>query len=75
MNVPVKHMQSPSVMRAVQVRDRHDQFITERWNSIKMLLTCPHQCRRLVQIMCYHVYVIMHVKEQASVCPYMVCMC
>ena len=37
-----------------------------RWNSITVLLTCSHQCRRLVHkrpSMCYNVCVIMHVKD------------
>ena len=41
-------------------------LVTERWNSITVLLTRPHQCRRLVQkrpSMCYYVCVIMHVKD------------
>ena len=57
---------SLSIKRAIQVRARHDRLDIERWNSITVLLTCSHQCRRLVQkrpSMCYHVYVIMHVKD------------
>ena len=28
---------------------RHDPLVIERWNSITVLLTCSHQCRRLVK--------------------------
>ena len=35
---------SLSVKQAVQVRDRHDPLVSERWNSIRMLLICLHQC-------------------------------
>ena len=45
---------------------RHDPLVTERWNSITLLLTRSHQCRRLVKkrpSMCYCVCVIMHVKD------------
>ena len=57
---------SLSVKLAVQVRARHDPFVSERWNSITVLLNCSHQCWRLVQqrpSMCYHLYVIMIVKD------------
>ena len=67
-------------------------FFSERWNSIRMLLTCSHQCRWLVEqrpSMCYHVYMIMHVKDPklsvvrerhhvplaGSICPYVAHMC
>ena len=42
------------------------QSVSERWNSISVLLICSHQCRRLVKkrpSMCYYVCVIMHVKD------------
>ena len=45
---------------------RLDPLVLERWNSITVLLTCSHQCRRLVQkrqSMCYYFCVIMHVKD------------
>ena len=35
---------SLSVERAVQVRARHDPLVSERWNSIRVLLKCSHQC-------------------------------
>ena len=57
---------SVSVKLVVQVRALHDPLVSERWNSIRVLLTCSHQCCRLVQqrqSMCYHVCVIMHVKD------------
>ena len=55
---------SLSIKWAVQVRARLDPLVTERWNSITMLLT--HSRWRLVQkrrSMCYYVCVIMHVKD------------
>ena len=57
---------SLSTKRAVRVRARLDLLVLERWNSITVLLTCSHQCRRLVQkrpSMCHYVCVIMHVKD------------
>ena len=57
---------SLSVKRAVWVRARLDLFVSERWNSITILLTRSHQCQRLVKkrpAMCYYVCVIMHVKD------------
>ena len=58
-------LESLSIKWAIQVRVRLDLLVTERWNSITVLLTSSHQCRRLVQkrpSMCYYVCVIMHVK-------------
>ena len=52
--------------RAIQVRSRLSPLVSERWNSITVLLTHSHQCRRLVKkrpSMCYYVCVIMHVKD------------
>ena len=40
---------SLSIKRAIQVRARHDPLVTERWNSITVLLTRSLQCRRLVK--------------------------
>ena len=57
---------SLSTKRGARVRSRLDPLVTERWNSITVLLTRSHQCRRLVQkrpSMCYYVCVIMHVKD------------
>ena len=51
----------PFVKQAIQVRAQHDPFVSERWNSISMLSTSPHQGRQLVHqrpSVCY-VYVIM----------------
>ena len=45
---------------------RYGPFVSERRNSTNMLLTCLNQCRQLVHqrpSMCYHVCVIMHVKD------------
>ena len=58
---------SLSVKWAVQVRAQLDPFVSERWNSTNMLLTCLHQCRQLIHqrpYMCYYVYVIMHVRDR-----------
>ena len=55
-----------SMKRVARVRSWLDPLVTEKWNSISVLLTCSHQCRRLVkkrQSMCYYVCVIMHVKD------------
>ena len=55
---------SLSVKRAVWAR--LDPLVIERWNSITVLLTCSHQCRRLFQkrpSMCYYVCVILHVED------------
>ena len=41
-------------------------FVSERWHSTNMLLTCLHQCWRLVHkrpSMCYQVCVVMHLKD------------
>ena len=57
---------SLSATRAVQVHARYDLLVSERWNSITVLLTRSHQCRLLVNkrpSMCYYVCVIMHVKD------------
>ena len=57
---------SLSTRRAVPVRFPLNALVSERWNSITVLLTRSHQCRRLVQkrpSMCYYVCVIMHVKD------------
>ena len=57
---------SLSVKPAVQVRTRHDLLVADRCNATRMLSTCSHQCRQLVQqrpSKCYHVCVIMHVKD------------
>ena len=57
---------SLSATRSVQVRARLDPLVLERWNSINVLLTCSHQCRRLVKkrrSMCNYVCVMMHVKD------------
>ena len=59
-------LESLSTKRAIRVRARLDPLVLERWNSITVLLTCSHQCRRLVKkrpSMCYYVCVIMHVKD------------
>ena len=40
---------SLSTKRAIQVRARLDPLGIERWNSVTVLLTCSHQCRRLVK--------------------------
>ena len=57
---------SLSIKRAARVGFRLDPLVIEGWNSLTVLLTCSHQCRRLVQkrpSMCYYVCVIMHVKD------------
>ena len=57
---------SLSIKRAARVCSQLDPLVTERWNSITVLLTCFHQCQRLVKkrwSMCYYVCVIMHVKD------------
>ena len=57
---------SLSTKLVIQVRARLDPLVIERWNFITVLLTCSHQCRRLVEkrpSMCYYVCVIMHVKD------------
>ena len=57
---------SLSTKGAIRVRARHDPLVTERWNSITVLVTCSHQCRRLVKkrpSMCHYVCVMMHVKD------------
>ena len=57
---------SLSIKRAIRVHARHDPLVIRRWNSITVLLTHSHQCRRLVKkrpSMCYYVCVIMHVKD------------
>ena len=57
---------SLSTKRAARVRSRLDPLVTERWNSITVLLTRSHQCRRLVKkmrYMCHYVCVMMHVKD------------
>ena len=57
---------SLSTKRAIQVCARLDPLVSERWNSIRVLLNRSHQCRRLVkkrQSMYYYVCVIMHVKD------------
>ena len=49
---------SLSFKRAVRVRAWLDPLVSERWNSITVLLTCSHQCRRLVKkrpSMCHYV--------------------
>ena len=59
-------LESLSIKRAARVRSRLDLLVIERWNSVTVLLTWPHQCRRLVQkrpSMCYYVCVVMHVKD------------
>ena len=59
-------LESLSTNQAIRVRARLDPLVLERWNSITVLLTRSHQCRRLVQkrlSMCYYVCVIMHVKD------------
>ena len=35
---------SLSVKLAVQVRAQHDPLVSERWNSVSVLLTHSHQC-------------------------------
>ena len=42
-------LESLSTKRAIRVRARLDLLVLERWNSITVLLTCSHQCRRLVK--------------------------
>ena len=57
---------SLSVKRVVHVRVWLNPLVTERWNSITVLLTRSHQCQRLVKkrpSICYYVCVIMHVKD------------
>ena len=57
---------SLSTKRAVRVRFPLNPLVSERWDTITVLLTRSHQCRRLVQkrpSMCYYVCVIMHVKD------------
>ena len=52
--------------QAVRVRFPLNPLVSERGNSISVLLTRSHQCQRLVQkrpSMCYYVCVIMHVKD------------
>ena len=59
-------MVSVFVCHAVHIRNRYDPFVSEGWNATNMLSTSPHQCQRLVHqrlSMCYHVYVIMQVKD------------
>ena len=58
-------LRSLSVKRAIEVRARHNQFVPERWNSIRMLVNCPTSVADQFDkgcAMCYHVCVIMHVK-------------
>ena len=40
---------SLSINRAIQVCAHLDPLVSERWNSITLLLTRYHQCRRLVK--------------------------
>ena len=57
---------SLSTKRAARVRSPLNPLVSERWNSITVLLTRSHKCQRLVQkrpSMCYYVCVIMHVKD------------
>ena len=57
---------SLSVKQAIQVRVRYDPFVSERWNSISILLTCPTSAANWFnkgRAMSYHVYVIIHVKD------------
>ena len=57
---------SLSTRRAVRDRSPLNPLVSERWNSISVLLIRSHQCWRLVQkrpSMCYYVCVIMHVKD------------
>ena len=59
---PTKHF----VTNTYCVRARLEPLVLERWNSITVLFTRSHQCRRLVKkrpSMCYYVCVIMHVKD------------
>ena len=52
--------------QSIQDRDWYHPFVSERWNAAKMLSTSLHQCRWPVhqrRCMCYHVCVIMHVKD------------
>ena len=59
-------LESLSIKWAARVRSRLDLLVIEWWNSITVLLTRSHQCRRLVQkrpSMRYYVCVIMHVKD------------
>ena len=68
---------SLSTKWAIRVRARLDPLVLEKWNSITVLLTCSHQCRRLVQkrqSMCYQVCVIMHVKNQSKMKVNVVCL-
>ena len=46
---------SLSTKWAIQVRARLDLLVLERWNSIAVLLTRSHQCRRLVKKKAVHV--------------------
>ena len=46
---------SLSVTRAVRVRARLNPLVSERWNSITVLLTRSHQCRPLVKKKAVHV--------------------
>ena len=40
---------SLSTKRAIRVHAQLNPHVTERWNSITVLLTRSHQCRRLVK--------------------------
>ena len=57
---------SLSTKRAARVRFPLNPLVSERWNSITVLLTRSHQCRQLVKkrpSKCYYVCIIMHVKD------------
>ena len=57
---------SLSMKRAVWVHTQLNPLVIEWLNSMAVLLTRSHQCRRLVKkrpSMCYYVCVIMHVKD------------
>ena len=52
--------------RKTYISSHNANTVLLKQNSITVLLTRSHQCRRLVQkrpSMCYHVYAIVHVKD------------
>ena len=59
-----KWLASPSVKPPVQFRARYNPFVSEKWNFVKISSTCPSAADWFTKdsVMCYRVYVIMHVK-------------
>ena len=64
--VHVFSSQCGNATRSILVCAQYDPLVTERWDSITVLLTRFHQCWRLVQkrrSMYHYVCVMMHVKD------------